>query len=201
MQSELFGGRLVPALAVGVLAAVACVGGVAAAGPDASTSAITKKKVKKVSKRVANKQITARAPGLTVGNSEKVDGLDAAQISPGSSVDTTGQPDLDLTSDFAVVLTTTITTAANSRVLATAAVELNSTGGNDDNGVCRIDIAGDPGLAFITDIPDANVDRQSLAVVHGAAVPAGTHTVQLQCRDNGGDVEVERAGLIVSAHL
>ena len=200
MRSTRFGGRLAPAMVVAALAAVACVGGVATAGPDATSSAITKKKVKKVSKKVANKEITARAPTLTVGNSEKVDNLDAAQITPATSVDTTGQPDLDLTGDFQTVLTTTLTTAASGRVLATAAVELNSTGGNDDNGVCRIDIAGGQSLNFITDIPDSSVDRQSLAVVYGPSLAAGTHTIQLQCRDNGGDVEVERAALIASAH-
>ena len=200
MRSTRFGGRLAPAMAVAALAAVACAGGVATAGPDATTSAITKKKVKKVSKKVANQQITQRAPTLTVGNSEKVDNLDAAQITPATSVDTAGQPDLDLTGDFQTVLTTTLTSAAAGRVLATAAVELNSTGGNDDNGVCRIDIAGGQSLNFITDIPDSSVDRQSLTVVYGPSLPAGTHTIQLQCRDNGGDVEVERAALIASAH-
>jgi hypothetical protein len=195
-------GRLAPALVVAILALGACVAGIAVADPAATTSKVTKKKVKKISGKVANRQITARAPGLTVGNSEKVDGLDAVQISPGTSVDTAGLPDQDLTNTLAVVLTTTITTAGgDSRVLATAAVEVDSAGGNDDNVVCRITIAGSESPTYLTDIPDADVDRQSLALVYGHVVPPGTHAVELLCRDNGGDSEIEQAGLNASAHL
>ena len=55
-----------PALAVAALALVAALAGTAVAGPGASTSAITKAKVKKVS----NKQITKRAPGLSVAHAD-----------------------------------------------------------------------------------------------------------------------------------
>jgi hypothetical protein len=61
-----------PALVVSVLALVAAVGGTAVAGdPGAATSAkLSKKKVKKL----ANKQITKRAPGLSVANAATLDG-------------------------------------------------------------------------------------------------------------------------------
>lgn len=192
-----------------MLVPVAGIAGAAVAGgPEASTSAITKKKVKKIASRqitklapgIANEEIDKRAPGLTVGNSDKLDGLDSTELSPGSSTDTAGSPDLDLTATVQVVLSTTITTPA-SRLLATAAVEVDSSGGNDDNVVCRIRIDGTDGPTYITDIPDADVDRQSLAVVYGQAVGAGTHTVELVCRDIGGDSQVEQAGLNVSGHV
>jgi hypothetical protein len=50
-----------PAIVVAVLALVAAVGGTAVAGPPASTSAVTKKKVKKI----ANKQIAKQLPWET----------------------------------------------------------------------------------------------------------------------------------------
>ena len=61
-----------PALIVAVLALVAAVAGTAIAGDDlgATTSKLTKKKVKKT----ANKQITKRAPGLSVANADTLDG-------------------------------------------------------------------------------------------------------------------------------
>jgi hypothetical protein len=63
-----------PAILVGVLALVAALAGTAVAGPDASTSALSKKKVKKIAKKQANKAIDAAAPGLTVGNAEQLGG-------------------------------------------------------------------------------------------------------------------------------
>jgi uncharacterized cupredoxin-like copper-binding protein len=58
-----------PAILVAVLALVAALAGTAVAGPDASTSAITKKKVKKI----ATKQIHKLAPGLSVAHADTAD--------------------------------------------------------------------------------------------------------------------------------
>jgi hypothetical protein len=55
-----------PAIVIVALALVAALAGTALAGPDAVTSAITKKKVKKI----ARKQIKKLAPGLSVANAE-----------------------------------------------------------------------------------------------------------------------------------
>jgi hypothetical protein len=55
-----------PALIVAVLALVAALAGTAVAGPDASTSAISKKKVKSI----ATKQINKLAPGLSVAHAD-----------------------------------------------------------------------------------------------------------------------------------
>jgi hypothetical protein len=53
-----------PALLVAVLALIAAVGGTAIAGPQATTSAITKKDVKRIAKKQAVKQIKKALGGL-----------------------------------------------------------------------------------------------------------------------------------------
>jgi hypothetical protein len=68
-------GRPSPALVVAILALVAALAGTAVAGPGASSSAITKSKVKKI----ANKQITKRAPGLSVAHADTADNATNAQ--------------------------------------------------------------------------------------------------------------------------
>jgi hypothetical protein len=63
-----------PAIVVAVLALIAAVAGTAVAGPDATTSALTKSNVKKIAAKqvnalapaIADEQITRRAPGLSV---------------------------------------------------------------------------------------------------------------------------------------
>jgi hypothetical protein len=65
-----------PAIVVAVVALVAAVAGTAVAGPSATTSALTKAKVKKIAKKqvnklapgIANDEITKRAPGLSVAS-------------------------------------------------------------------------------------------------------------------------------------
>jgi hypothetical protein len=64
----------------------------AIAGPGAITSTLTKSKVKAIAKKQANKQISRRAPGLSVAsaqtaqsagnaqNADKLDGLDSGQF-------------------------------------------------------------------------------------------------------------------------
>jgi hypothetical protein len=51
-----------PAIVIAVLALIAALTGTAVAGPDASSSAVNKKKVKKIARKQANKQINARLP-------------------------------------------------------------------------------------------------------------------------------------------
>jgi hypothetical protein len=58
-----------PAILVAVLALVAALAGTAVAGPDASTSALTKSKVK----RIADKVISKRAPTLSVAHAASAD--------------------------------------------------------------------------------------------------------------------------------
>jgi hypothetical protein len=73
-----------PAILVAVLALVAGIGGTAVAGPDVSSSAISKKKVKRIARKQAVKQINALAPGLSVAHAgtassaERADSADRA---------------------------------------------------------------------------------------------------------------------------
>jgi hypothetical protein len=64
-----------PAILVAVLALVAAFTGTAVAGPDASTSAITKKKVASI----ATKQINKLAPGLSVAHADTASNATNAQ--------------------------------------------------------------------------------------------------------------------------
>jgi hypothetical protein len=58
---------------VAVIALVLALGGTAVAGTNAVISALSKSKVKKISKSVANKQITKRAPKLSVAKAALAD--------------------------------------------------------------------------------------------------------------------------------
>lgn len=97
-----------PAIVVAALALVAALAGTAVAGPDASTSAISKKKVKKIAEKQAINQINELAPGLSVANADtaasavnanalggKPAGAYASSASePYRDVGTSGQPQL-----------------------------------------------------------------------------------------------------------
>jgi hypothetical protein len=65
MTSWIKASRPSPAMVVAVLALVAALAGTAVAGPDASSSAINKKKVKKIATKQAAKQIDAQLPWRT----------------------------------------------------------------------------------------------------------------------------------------
>jgi hypothetical protein len=87
------GSRPSSAIAVAVLALVAALAGTALAGPQATTSAINKKKVKKI----ASKQIHKLAPDLSVANANSLGGKPASNYASSASepyreVDTPGQP-------------------------------------------------------------------------------------------------------------
>jgi hypothetical protein len=58
-----------------VLALVAALAGTAVAGPQATTSAINKKKVKKIATKQATKQINELAPGLSVASAANANAL------------------------------------------------------------------------------------------------------------------------------
>jgi hypothetical protein len=69
------GSRPSPAIVVAVLALVAALAGTALARPQATTSAISKKKVKKI----ATKQIKKLAPGLSVANAVNAENAASAE--------------------------------------------------------------------------------------------------------------------------
>ena len=89
--------RTSPAIVVAALALVAALAGTALAGGDATTSAISKKKVKKIARKQAVKQINALAPELSVANADTVGGRPASAFATRASepyrrVGTPGQP-------------------------------------------------------------------------------------------------------------
>jgi hypothetical protein len=67
-----------PAFAVAILALLAATMGTAVAGPGASTSAISKKKVTRIAATVANQEIDKRAPGLSVASANTANSADRA---------------------------------------------------------------------------------------------------------------------------
>jgi len=66
----IIGSRPSPAIVVAVVALVAAVAGTAMAGPGASSSAITKKKVNNIAEKQANAVIDQKAPGLSVASAQ-----------------------------------------------------------------------------------------------------------------------------------
>ena len=66
-MSRILRARPSPAIIVAVVALVAAMAGTAIAGPDASTSKLTKSKVKKIANKQAGKQIAALLP---IGSAE-----------------------------------------------------------------------------------------------------------------------------------
>jgi len=106
MQGRVSGRRSVAVLALAILTA-----GALAASTAGAAAPVTKAKARKIAKKVANKQITARAPGLTVNHANTsseatnvlwavvTDGAGAADITlvragqPGTTVGTYSQVD------------------------------------------------------------------------------------------------------------
>jgi len=169
-----------PAIIVAVLALVAALGGTALAGSEVHSSAVTKKKVKKLARKVADKQITRRAPGLSVASAqdaETLDGQDSSELKTASGYAQRTNV-LPVATGFEDIATTNVVTTTRSRVLASASLELEGPG----DAACRVNIAGQNGLENRTTIPDTMFDRGSLSVGFARTVPAGTHTVTLQCR-------------------
>lgn len=133
------GYRYVPAVLFASLALVFVAVGGAVAGPEALNK-ITKSKVKSIAKKQANKQIKAKAPGLSVANADTVDGNQVVQIDfrPAGAaneviLDLNGlqmRADCNGTNDTI----TAETTVANSEIyFNTVRAGLSETSGNDDD--------------------------------------------------------------------
>jgi hypothetical protein len=106
-----------PAIVVAVVALVAALAGTAVAGPDASTSAINKKKVKKI----ASKQIKKLAPDLSVASADQAANAAALGGQPPSAFQRTGRITANTVSGSAPVGTRILTdprTGADVRMAA-----------------------------------------------------------------------------------
>jgi hypothetical protein len=187
------------ALAVALIFAL---GGSAIAGPDAITSVVTKKKVKKIAKKQANKVLDRREGKLnvksakTAGDADKLDGKDASELET-SSASTPGlDADVPLTNMDQRVVTTTITTSGTGRVIALASLEMDGDqAGADDRGRCQLQIGDVAGPPYLQEVPASGAGRTSFALTFGQELGAGTHEVALQCRAASGVVEIEEANL------
>ena len=102
-----------PAIVVAVLALVAALAGTAIAGPDASISAITKNKVKKI----ARQQVTQLAPTLHVATADNASKADTA-----TSADTANTADTATSADTAA--------SADTATSAQTAGNADALGGN-----------------------------------------------------------------------
>lgn len=204
------GSRPSPALVVAGAALVIALAGTAVADPLAVTSVLNKKEKKQV-KKIANGQIKKLAKDLSVAtaanatnaqnaanadNAARLNGLDPTQLSPSTGVNRTD--DVTLTNNFDTVMTATITTAADSRLVANGALHLDSNAGGS-RADCRFVFDGVAGIGYSSDIP---INDETMPVVGTTTVAAGLHTVTLQCLKNvAGDVIVRNASMTVTAHL
>ena len=143
--------------------------------------------------------VVCETDGVDGGDADTLDGLDSTQLTPASG---DGRSiNLQLSSDFQSVLTAPITTSGMTAVLASATLSMGSNGGNDDWAECLLRFDGTfDSVSYITLIPDGILDYASLSLDWAFPdVPAGAHTVEVRCKAFG-NVFVDNAGLIVSAH-
>jgi hypothetical protein len=186
MKSRMRGLRPSPAIVVAVMALIAAVAGTAVAGPGATTSKITKKKVNKIAAKVANQEIDERAPGLSVANAAQLDGRPAVAFDTASASDVQ-TADQALTGAHVPVLSTNVTVPSGKRVTATATIEMESNGGTNDNANCRFVIAGVQGPLHSTVVtPNGLDDSTVLPLTFSSVVGTGTHTVQVTCNQGVG---------------
>jgi Tfp pilus assembly major pilin PilA len=173
-----------PAMIVAVVALVAAIGGTAVAG-----GVLNKKKV--------NTIISNRAPGLTVASAKKADnanklgGLDPSTYTTASNY-TSSTTDVPITGTLTTIgVPIQVTTEGTRRLIATAAVHATNNASTSPNGTffdCHIKIDATTGVDD-TDFASPNgtynpVDA-SVAPLASAVVPAGTHTVTLECAGAG----------------
>jgi hypothetical protein len=203
MSSSTSTSRRSPAIIVAVLALVAAVAGTALADPDATTSALTKSKVKKI----ATKQINKLAPGLSVAsansaqtaqsattaqtaqsaaNADQLDGFHANELARAT---TQATEDLIFPFDaaqFTGLVSIEVTAPRDGILLVFGQVnvnrDVNST--NPTEVIARGAVDGQPATseAHARSTQDGSVD-QSISLGGAIAVTAGPHTASLQAKE------------------
>ncbi|MBK5111136.1 MAG: hypothetical protein JJE10_07200 [Thermoleophilia bacterium] len=208
-----------PAMLVAVVALVAALGGGAVAG--VAVTSLNKKQGKKVrtiakkqGKRQANKQITKKAPGLSVasattadsattaGDADTVDGKQANELETNSAY-AQASPDNPITTTIEQILATTITTQSTKRVTAEASVQA-SNGTGEGVVSCTVSIAGQTGKGYgtlITDNTGIGQDPGFVGPRYSRELGPGTHQVTLDCKALTGasDITIRDVSLFVSA--
>jgi hypothetical protein len=144
-------------------------------------------------------RVNANAGKAANLNADKLDGKDSTQLSPASGDGRTADLALNGTQ---LVLSTNITTAGPSTLLASAALQLD---GNGDELVLCIFAFDNLGFSpqYLTRIVETGrpIDVTSFSIVWAQGVGAGAHTVDLRCNSDPGTAVVDNAGMTVSAHL
>jgi hypothetical protein len=175
------------AMIIAVLALTGALAGTAVAGPDAFTSALTKKKVKKIATNKANKAIEAAEPEYTVGRSDQ------------------GSCNAD-SGDRTICVSTTVDLPRSGRVLLVHGGEwfLSSFGPAPIAGNCDItEAAGtSPTASASADVDDTDIfpgettgtgtsgrhTGQGITTVTGV-LGAGTHTFAVVCEELDSDLD------------
>jgi hypothetical protein len=126
-------------------------------------------------------------------------GIDINEASLGlASAYNQRETDLPLSASPTDVLTTTVTTGADSRILASGVVELEADGGDNDDAGCRIQIAGTDGPQTNSSIPETTNDQLTTSAAFSRVLPAGSHAVALRCQENAaGNVSADDGELLV----
>jgi hypothetical protein len=167
MARRIVSSRPSPALIVAVVALVAAVAGTAIAGPGASTSAISKSKVKKI----ANKQINKRLP---LGTGDIANGaVTGAKVGDGSLED----------QDLGVVSTGSFNLGSVTAGTCVNAANLNIAGA-DEQDLLLVTPVSDPS---VTGVPEANFDTGGELVMHGIPHPGESHVKV--CNVSGGSID------------
>ena len=184
-----FGARPSPAIVVAALALVAALVGTAVAAPVADV-AVSKKKVKKI----ADKRIAKKAPGLSVDNAENLGGIPAGAYQVDTGVaSSTALPGFQSTSTTAVDIpgaTTSVDVPQGqdaTLLVNFSAISLCRNATFGFNCPIRILVDGetadptpDPsGYIFDTTAPVASAPNQALSLTVSKSVGAGTHDVKV----------------------
>lgn len=187
-------GKPSPAMLVAAIALVFAMAGTAIAGPDAASSAITKKKVKKIAKKQANKRITQREGELRVAHAREanfaVDANNAvnATLLGGQPANTLIRSAFSQIANDALVgptgpanvRSTTITAAIKGFLLINAGSDVFGTGPSSPRCAIRVNgtIVPSSEREFRIDAANGN-DEEDCTTETTVPVPAGTHTVDL----------------------
>jgi hypothetical protein len=213
-----------PAILVAVLALVAALAGTAVAGPDASTSAITKKKVTKI----ATKQINKLAPGLSVASADTANTANRANTANTADTATNAQNAANANALSGVGLNSVVVGASDSlggcdpasttfvtcasvtldlprdgRVLGWADLQWHSDNAAPSRAECvmRVD-GGNVGHGmFFGESVSVNTSALHERGVGGNFVTsnltAGPHTFSVNCNEPESDIDIDQAAISV----
>jgi hypothetical protein len=166
---------------VAALALVFAMVGTAVAGTDGISSKLTKSKVKKIAKKQANKQITARAPGLAVASAASADSV-KTEVLFGPVTVAEGAADTTLASHgpLSVVASCDLDAGATESNVLVASTEAGTGFGGDDESGAELGPATPEASRFIeepgasstgaADHSDGYDDQFSMVAPSGAAM-------------------------------